>query len=232
MSELVNDAGAHVLEWSVIRARGPESESFLQGQLSQDLTHLTSDGAWALLLAPDSVIVTTCFVTRVDGGFDVVVPRELAEDATTRLRRFLLRTKCTLEVDEVDEGPCATLDEQIDAAWPGPAEFAAGLAPHSFGRTFVDATISFQKGCFTGQELVARLDARGSSVPWRFVRVRGPSRARVDEVLRSKGPAGPQGVTSERIRDGRFEGLGIAHRTLLSAPRDQSSSDVTVEEVD
>ncbi len=32
----------------------------------------------------------------------------------------------------------------------------------------VDRTVSFTKGCFTGQELVARLDARGSNVPWRL----------------------------------------------------------------
>ena len=231
MKELLNDAGAGVLEWSVIEARGVESESFLQGQLSQDLASLGEHGAWALLLAPDSVIITTCFVTRRDDGFDVVVPRELAADATARLQRFLLRTKCTLTINEVGEGPFTTLDEQIDAAWPGPSEFAASLTPHSFGRSFINATISFQKGCFTGQELVARLDARGSSVPWRFVRVSGPSRERVDEVLRSTGPAGPQGVTSERWRRARLEGLGIAHRTLLSAPIGVDHGDVTIEEV-
>lgn len=228
----MNDAGAEVLKWSVIKARGLESETFLQGQLSQDLASLSESGTWALLLAPDSVVITTCRVTRRDDGFDVVVPRELAEDATKRLRRFLLRTKCTLEIDEADEGPFATLDEQISAAWPGRGEFAASLTPHSFGRSFVNATVSFQKGCFTGQELVARLDARGSGVPWRFVRVSGPSRARVEEVLKAKGPTGPQGVTSERWRNGRFEGLGIAHRTLLSAPSDENSADVTIEEID
>ncbi|HVA71123.1 MAG TPA: hypothetical protein VNF08_07360 [Acidimicrobiales bacterium] len=232
MSELIDDVGANVLEWSAIEARGVESESFLQGQLSQDLTDAGEHGTWALLLAPDSVIVTTCFVTRRDDGFDVVVPRELAADATARLRRFLLRTKCTLTNHDVGEGPFATLDEQIDAAWPGPNEFAASLTPHSFGHAFVGATVSFQKGCFTGQELVARLDARGSSVPWRFVRVSGPSRERVDEVLRSKGPAGPQGVTSGRWRHARFVGLGFAHRTLLSAPSDMNGVDVTIEEVD
>jgi folate-binding protein YgfZ len=231
MSKLLDDAGAKVLKWSVIEARGTEAESFLQGQLSQDLTNLGDGGAWALLLAPDSVIITTCFVTRSDEGFDVIVPRELAADATARLRRFQLRTKCTLEINEADDGPFASLDEQIDAQWPGPSEFTASLTPHSFGRAFIDATISFQKGCFTGQELVARLDARGSSVPWRFVRVSGPSRARIDEVLKSKGPAGPQGVTSERWREARLEGLGIAHRTLLSVPKDVNRDDVTIEEI-
>lgn len=41
----------------------------------------------------------------------------------------------------------------------------------------VDRTVSFAKGCFTGQELVARLDARGSNVAWRLHGVafdRGP----------------------------------------------------------
>ncbi len=32
----------------------------------------------------------------------------------------------------------------------------------------VDRTVSFTKGCFTGQELVARLDARGSNVARRL----------------------------------------------------------------
>jgi folate-binding protein YgfZ len=193
---------------------------------------LGEGGAWALLLAPDSVVIAACFVTRQDDGFDVVVPRDLADIAMTRLRRFLLRSKCTLDVVEVGEGPFVTLDEQIDAAWPGSGEFALSLTPHCFGRSFVNATISFQKGCFTGQELVARLDARGSSVPWRFVRVSGPSRERVNEVLRSKGPAGPQGVTSDRGRHERFEGLGIAHRTLLNRGSDDDSADVSIEEVD
>jgi len=37
----------------------------------------------------------------------------------------------------------------------------------------VDRTVSFTKGCYTGQELVARLDARGNNVPRRLVGVIG-----------------------------------------------------------
>lgn len=47
------------------------------------------------------------------------------------------------------------LDEQTIAA-------AAGV---------VDRTVSFTKGCYTGQELVARLDARGNNVPFRLRRL-------------------------------------------------------------
>ena len=37
--------------------------------------------------------------------------------------------------------------------------------PHELGRWVVDASVSFTKGCYTGQELVARIDARGGNVP-------------------------------------------------------------------
>ncbi len=216
MSNATDLVSAHVLDWSVITARGPESEMYLQGQLSQDLSGITDGGRWSLLLAPDSVIISTLFVTAVDDGFNLVVPRGLAETAHARLRRFLLRSKCVLEVHEIATGPFATVDDQIDALWPGENEFATSLTPHTFGRRFVDATISFTKGCFTGQELVGRLDARGSSVPWRFVHVDALTRELADAFLRSTGPDGPQGVTSAHSGAGTFAGLGIAHRTLVS----------------
>jgi folate-binding Fe-S cluster repair protein YgfZ len=199
------------LAWSVIEARGEEALTFLQGQLSQDLSAVGDAGAWSLVLAPDSVVIAVCFVQ----------PREAT---LARLRRFLLRSKCTLELRDASGGPFATVADQIDASWPGANEVAKALTPHTFGRRFVDETISFSKGCFTGQELVGRLDARGSSVPWRLVRVEGPS----EDYLRSKGPDGPQGITSAMERDGRVIGLGVAHRTLLA---DQSPSSVTVQEV-
>jgi folate-binding protein YgfZ len=205
-----------LLRWSVIEARGSDARSFLQGQLSQDLESLGPEGAWTLVLAPDSVVLAVGHVLIRDGGLDLVVPRELGDVANVRLRRFLLRSKCTLELRDVEEGPFTSLSEQIEANWPGPREIERNLTPHSFGRSFVDATVSFTKGCFTGQELVGRLDARGSSVPWRLVRVEGPNEPEIDDFLRSKGPDGPQGLTSALERDGRVIGLGVAHRTLLS----------------
>jgi folate-binding Fe-S cluster repair protein YgfZ len=218
MTTALNDASVPALLWSTLEVRGADAEAFLQGQLSQDLRHLDSAGAWTLLLAPDSVVLTSGFVTPVDEGFDVVVPRELAEVAHARLRRFLLRAACTVSLRDSAAGPFATLDEQIDAAWPGANEFAASLTPHSFGRRFVATTISFDKGCFTGQELVGRLDARGASVPWRLVRASGPDAETINAFLASRGPEGPQGLTSARVHEGRVEGLGFAHRTLISTP--------------
>jgi folate-binding protein YgfZ len=132
---------------------------------------------------------------------------------------------------ELDHGPYDTLREQIDAGRPGPAEFARGLTPQCFGGNFVASTVSFTKGCFTGQELVGRLDARGSSVPWRMVHVTGPNEARVNEVLTSKGPAGPSGLTTSTRRGESVNGLGFAHRSLLGSEELQLAFDVHVEEM-
>jgi folate-binding protein YgfZ len=231
----MNDASEKTVDgtalWSGIVARGPESDVFLQGQLSQDISSLSTNGGWALLLAPDSVVITSCFVTPNPDGFTLAVPRALGDVALARLRRFLLRTKCTLELIDLDAGPFSSVADRIAAGQPGPEEFEKQLTPHTFGASFVRSTISFTKGCFTGQELVGRLDARGSSVPWRLVRASGPSEDRVNEVLHAKGPAGTSGLTSVTSTSEGIIGLAIAHRTLLGSDELALASDVNIEAI-
>jgi len=217
--------------WSSIVVSGPDATSFLQGQLSQDIATVSASGAWSLLLAPDGIVITSVHVSSSPNGYNLAVSRELGDVALARLRRFLLRTACTLELIELDHGPYDTLREQIDAGRPGPSEFARGLTPQCFGGNFVASTVSFTKGCFTGQELVGRLDARGSSVPWRMVHVTGPNEARINEVLTSKGPAGPSGLTTSTRSGESINGLGFAHRSLLGSEELQLAPDVHVEEM-
>jgi folate-binding protein YgfZ len=45
------------------------------------------------------------------------------------------------------------------------AELTQATIPAEAGRWVIDASVSFAKGCFTGQELVARIDSRGGHVP-------------------------------------------------------------------
>jgi folate-binding protein YgfZ len=229
MSATASMESSDTLDWSRISVLGEESESFLQGQLTQDLSTVDERGRWSFLLRPDSAVLSTCFVQRVAEGFVLLLPREVGDVALSRLRRFHLRVKCTLDLDDVASGPIATVGELVRSTWPGVNECQAELTPQSYGARVVADTVSFTKGCYTGQELVARLDARGASVPWRFVHASGPSLIIVDEVLRSKGPAGPQGVTTAVNEDGRVSCLGFAHRTLLDAAYLATYPDVVVE---
>lgn len=55
---------------------------------------------------------------------------------------------------------------RIEAGVPAlGAELVAGTIPAEAGQHVIDASVSFTKGCFTGQELVARIDSRGGNVP-------------------------------------------------------------------
>jgi folate-binding protein YgfZ len=67
-------------------------------------------------------------------------------------------------------GPEAFEAVRIECGWPEMgAEFPVGgepsIIPAEAGRWLVDASVSFTKGCYTGQELVARVDSRGSNTP-------------------------------------------------------------------
>jgi folate-binding protein YgfZ len=67
---------------------------------------------------------------------------------------------------------------RIEAGWPAMgAELTADTIPAESG--VVPVAASFTKGCYTGQELVARIDSRGGHVPHllRHVRLNRPARA-------------------------------------------------------
>ncbi|MFM7536715.1 MAG: YgfZ/GcvT domain-containing protein [Acidimicrobiales bacterium] len=64
------------------------------------------------------------------------------------------------------------LDERdrIEAGWPAAgAELTPEVIPAECG--LVPLAVSFTKGCYTGQELVARIDSRGGNVPRRLCRL-------------------------------------------------------------
>lgn len=201
----------------VVQASGPDTIAYLQGQLSQDVAALVvGDSAHSLLLTPQGHVVALVRLTRT-GEDEVVLDTDPgAGDAVlARLRRFLLRTRCELEV--VDWGCVAVRGEGVSP--PDPTEVAAGvwvvvpdtpgvgydlLGPGAAAPTgvadgsapdyealriergvpragaeltertiaaeagVVDRTASFTKGCYTGQELVARIDSRGGNVPRRL----------------------------------------------------------------
>lgn len=202
---------AALVDRSFIRVAGPDAETYLQGQLSQDVS---AGGGLSFLLEPTGKVVALLRFFRIAGEFQLDTDPEAGDAVLARLRRFLLRTKA--EIDAVSgvallrvfDGP-ALPQAQIVTAWPAPqgahdvqdvfvpdpgAELArlgatpldavgyhrrrilAGVPisgvdigpdtiPAEAGRWVIDAAVSFTKGCFTGQELVARVDSRGGNVP-------------------------------------------------------------------
>lgn len=99
----------------------------------------------------------------------------------------------------------------------------------------VALTVSFTKGCYTGQELVARVDSRGSNVPrrLRLMRLSGPLPAGTE--LQADGA--PAGTVTSVAQDpgGGWVALGYIKRgvdvpaSLVASPPDPDAEPVAVE---
>jgi len=198
------------LKWRRIRVRGADRLSYLQGQLTQDITE---GQLQSLLLQPSGEVLSDLEISVQDDYIDLVVPDSLADDVLVRIRRFVLRVDVSFEVLGDVEPPLA-ISSLVENAWPSAFEWAFGLPPHSYGQQVVDETISFTKGCFTGQELVGRADARGATMPWRFIAGWGGDAESVSTLLKSVGPEGPQGVSSLSSHGGVTHWRGVTHRSF------------------
>jgi folate-binding protein YgfZ len=215
VSDDVRDVWAVWLPRDVVRVAGPDAESFLQGQLSQDVAGLAAGGgsAWSFLLQPQGKVDAFLRVTKqADDEFILDVDAGWGEAVMARLNRFKLRVKA--DIDARPDWRCLAIrgprahevappDTGTTADWPGlpgvdllgpdptvpdgvplasiedyeRARIAAGvpvmgkeLDEHTIPAEsgVVDRAVSFTKGCYTGQELVARIDSRGGNVPRRL----------------------------------------------------------------
>jgi len=144
-----------------VTVSGPDTWTFLQNLLSQDLDDIAdSERRLTLLLTPQGKVDVAAGITR--RGDDAVLDTDTGwgERLAASLARFKIRTKVEISIAP---GRPATEDEErarIAAGMPRMgAELDDGVIPQE---AFLDAdAVSFTKGCFVGQELVCRIDTRG-----------------------------------------------------------------------
>ncbi|MDE2343965.1 MAG: folate-binding protein YgfZ [Betaproteobacteria bacterium] len=83
---------------TLIRASGDDAQTFLQGQLTQDLASLDPDRVlWAAHCSPKGRMLASFLLWRQDQDFWLDAPDELADGALRRLRMYVLRSRVNLE---------------------------------------------------------------------------------------------------------------------------------------
>lgn len=257
----MSETWAVVLDRDVVEVTGPESASYLQGQLSQDVAALPAGGfAWSWLLAPNGKVDALLRVTRTSGDEWLLdTDAGWGEAVVARLMRFKLRTKVDAVLSErrvvalrgPGWDPASFTGVALTPPWPGVdgldlitdqpdlsgvamqpvssyeapriragipkmgAELDERTIPAETG--LIPLTVSFTKGCYTGQELVARIDSRGGNVPRHLRRLRFDL-ASGATVAPGAGLIGPDGapagtVTSAAaLPSGQWVGLGFVRR--------------------
>jgi folate-binding protein YgfZ len=169
---------------SYVRVKGPDAEDFLQRMLSNDVR--SAERVDALLLTPRARLIAPVRVVRRGGDdFLLLTEPELGDTVRTTLLRSRFAAKCEIEPEEHtsalvwrDEDGFADAHEEldtevaqnVDAQELERARIEAGVPV--WGKELDDSIlpaeagldethISFTKGCFPGQEPIARQHYRG-----------------------------------------------------------------------
>jgi folate-binding protein YgfZ len=217
-----------ILSRDVVKVTGPDTFSFLQSLVSQDVEGL-ADGAVvaSLLLTPKGKVQSAFRLVRVGDDAWLDVEPGFGIPLRDALLRFKLRVKVEIEIPEAQWGMVAVRDGApidpgdvpetvpelpVDWSTGGGADVigpesdlapisARGLDADTYERARLSAgvprlgpdldestipqeawldrdSVSFTKGCYLGQELVARIDSRGHvNRVLRWIRPSDPSTA-------------------------------------------------------
>ncbi len=145
-----------------IRVTGPDSERYLNGQLSNDVC--LEEGKACLLNAKGQLEIFLSF--KKDGDdFLIEIPHSLREATLARLDKYLIADDVEL-IDESEQSPEPwELVEETSRIRDGipkwPNELFPGLLPPEAG--LEDTAISYTKGCYTGQEVISRMKRAGKT---------------------------------------------------------------------
>jgi tRNA-modifying protein YgfZ len=149
---------------------GPDAASYLQGQVSQEISDLpVGERRWTFLLQPTGKIDVLARLTRTDEGtFTLETDPGFGETLLARLDRFKIRVKAETSLVPGSGADAISADSErarIEAGWPrmGAEIVPVENIPAETGVT--PLAVNFRKGCYPGQELVERMDSRGASAP-------------------------------------------------------------------
>jgi folate-binding protein YgfZ len=164
-----------------VRVSGPDAEDYLQRMVSNDVEALAvGEACEALLLTAKARVIAPVRVWRRGADdFLLFTEPELGETVLAHLLRMRLRARCEIEREEHESWQILGGDEVLDARPEGEEvtneeaeRFRIEAGIPRWGREIdervlpaeagLDEThISFTKGCYPGQEPVARQRYRG-----------------------------------------------------------------------
>ena len=155
-----------------IKLEGADAAGFLHGQFTTDVTGLASGrtglSAWC---DPKGRVIATFILARLNGTFWLLLPEILKDTFLKRLKMYVLRADVVivdaaaedipqlpdLPVTDGDLSETALIRQGIPLLHP---ETGGRFLPQELNLDKLDA-VSYTKGCYPGQEIIARLRYRG-----------------------------------------------------------------------
>jgi tRNA-modifying protein YgfZ len=171
---------AYLEDRAAVRVSGPDAGPFLQGLITNDMGLLeTQPSIFAGLLSPQGKVLFEFLIAKAGDGFLLAVARPVAADLIKRLTMYKLRAK--VEIAQVADilPPRGTADPRFACLENDSVHYDArrislgvpdGGKDYAFGDLFPHEAmldqlngVSFTKGCYVGQEIVSRMQHRGTA---------------------------------------------------------------------
>ncbi len=157
-----------------ISVKGESAATFLQGQLTCDVREINeTQGVLGACCDPKGRMVANFFVFQKNKDYYFLLPKSMISIAVTHLKKYAVFSKLELlAVNEAEAYPLPeiTLKELDENHWRS-LNVRAGLVwvyPQTSGKLIPQMInlqkwggISFTKGCYIGQEVIARTEHLG-----------------------------------------------------------------------
>jgi len=155
--------------YTTIQVTGDDAFEFLQAQLAADLRNL-ADAKLSAWCNPKGRVICLMRVAKTATGYALILPAELADHVVRRLTMFRFRARVEFAAhDAIAEELGVARDYEswrlgnLRAGIPEILEAQAEkFTPHMLNLDLLGA-VSFDKGCYPGQEVVARTHYRGAT---------------------------------------------------------------------
>lgn len=156
------------MELVKLSVNGADASSFLQGQLTADMNQLDylygheEDSGLAGLCNIKGRLEAVFWIQKKSAeAFDLYLPKEIAESIATLLKRFVFRSKVTIEVNDADAEELSLIPN--DCVIPWIIESTQGKYVPQMVSLDVLKGVHPRKGCYIGQEIVTRLRDLGKN---------------------------------------------------------------------
>lgn len=147
--------------YSVLKISGPDVANFLQGQLTCDVQQVTAKSSLAAHCNPQGRVIGLFKIFFRSDSYFLMMPADMLSIASSVLKKYAVFFK--VELQESNEQDLLMMDHCTELQQGIPQVYAATsekFLPHELNLPELSA-INFNKGCYTGQEIIARIHYRG-----------------------------------------------------------------------
>jgi folate-binding protein YgfZ len=150
---------------AIFSISGPDAKKFLQGQLTCDL-EMIKENEWRLgaHCNPKGRVISLFNITLLNDAYYLRLPAEMLTTAMDALKKYAVFFKA--KITEVTDTPTLPIDtdtkrDKIRKGIPDVYLATTGkYLPHELNLHQLGA-VSLTKGCYTGQEIIARMHYLG-----------------------------------------------------------------------